>query len=73
MNSKMKSTMLTVAILLGLGSCAQLPKGATAVTQFDADRYLGKWYEIARFDFRFGCSSFPPAPAAASAAPSATP
>lgn len=53
MNSKMKSMMLTVAILWGLGSCAQLPKGATAVTQFDADRYLGKWYEIARFDFRF--------------------
>ena len=53
MNSKMKSMMLTVAILWGLGSCAQLPKGATVVTQFDADRYLGKWYEIARFDFRF--------------------
>ena len=53
MNSKMKSMMLTVAILWGLGSCAQLPKGATAVNQFDADRYLGKWYEIARFDFRF--------------------
>ena len=53
MNSKMKSTMLTVAILWGLGSCAQLPKGATAVTQFDAERYLGQWYEIARFDFRF--------------------
>ena len=45
--------MLTVAILLGLGSCAQLPKGATAVTQFDADRYLGKWYEIARLDFKY--------------------
>jgi apolipoprotein D and lipocalin family protein len=24
-----------------------------AVTPFDAKKYLGKWYEIARFDFRF--------------------
>lgn len=53
MNSKVKCMMLTLAVLFGLGSCAQLPKGATAVTQFDAEKYLGKWYEIARFDFRF--------------------
>ena len=27
------------------------PKGAKAVTGLDAEKYLGKWYEIARFDF----------------------
>ena len=53
MNSKIKTMMLTMAVLIGLGACAQLPKGATAITQFDAERYLGQWYEIARFDFRF--------------------
>lgn len=30
-----------------------LPEGATPVTNFDANRYLGQWYEIARFDYRF--------------------
>lgn len=27
--------------------------GATAVTNFDSKKYLGKWYEIARFDYKF--------------------
>ncbi|MDQ1095307.1 MULTISPECIES: lipocalin family protein [Chryseobacterium] len=40
--------------LVLLNSCSVgIPKGATAVKNFDADRYLGKWYEIARFDYRF--------------------
>ena len=26
-----------------------LPKGVTPVTPFDAERYLGKWYEVARY------------------------
>ena len=30
-----------------------LPRGAWPVRGFDLERYLGKWYEIARFDFRF--------------------
>ncbi len=30
-----------------------IPEGVEAVTPFDLDRYLGKWYEIARFDYRF--------------------
>lgn len=34
-------------------SCVGIPEGATAVKNFNSDRYLGKWYEIARFDFRF--------------------
>lgn len=29
------------------------PKGVTPVSPFDANRYLGKWYEIARLDHRF--------------------
>ncbi len=35
------------------GSCTTIPKGAIAVKPFDTERYLGKWYEIARLDFRF--------------------
>lgn len=30
-----------------------LPEGAVPVTNFDVTRYLGQWYEIARFDYRF--------------------
>jgi len=42
---------LTVG-LLNLASCVSIPEGATAVP-FNKSRYLGKWYEIARFDFKF--------------------
>lgn len=34
-------------------SCVGIPEGVTAVQNFNKDKYLGKWYEIARFDFRF--------------------
>lgn len=36
-----------------LFSCAKIPRGATAVQHFDKKKYLGKWYEIARLDFKF--------------------
>ncbi len=36
-----------------LNACAKIPEGAQVVRPFDVQRYLGKWYEIARFDFRF--------------------
>ncbi len=35
-----------------LSSCKAIPKGATPVRPFEKSRYLGKWYEIARIDFR---------------------
>ena len=31
----------------------RIPKDVTPVTGFSAERYLGKWYEIARFDHFF--------------------
>lgn len=34
-------------------SCQTIPSGVMAVSSFQKDKYLGKWYEIARFDFRF--------------------
>ena len=40
-------------VLLTLGSCGTIPKGVRAVQPFDKEKYLGKWYEIARMDFRF--------------------
>ena len=55
-NLKKIAIPLTLGILgaLFLNSCtAKIPEGAKAVQNFKAEKYLGKWYEIARFDSRF--------------------
>jgi apolipoprotein D and lipocalin family protein len=39
-------------MLLAFG-CTGVPDGITPVDQFELDRYLGTWYEIARLDHRF--------------------
>jgi apolipoprotein D and lipocalin family protein len=44
---------LTLMLAVLVAGCAQIPGGVTAVDGFDKDRYLGKWYEIARLDHRF--------------------
>jgi len=44
---------MSVLGIFTLLSCSTIPKGVTAVKSFDKARYLGKWYEIARMDFRF--------------------
>ena len=44
--------LLTLSGIL-FSSCATIPKGAVAVTPFNKAKYLGKWYEIARLDFKF--------------------
>lgn len=45
-------TMLALLCLL-LASCTGKPDNITPVDNFNAARYLGKWYEIARLDHRF--------------------
>ncbi len=54
---KAKNKILTVIFSIGtialLNSCTSIPKNAKAVENFNVDKYLGTWYEIARFDFRF--------------------
>ncbi|GEK45728.1 lipocalin family protein [Bisbaumannia pacifica] len=42
-----------LAVLLPLVGCTGLPTGTQAVSDFDLERYLGTWYEIARLDHRF--------------------
>ena len=44
---------LALGSLVLLNSCASIPKNAEPVKGFDINRYLGDWYEIARFDYRF--------------------
>lgn len=36
-----------------LGGCLGVPEGVTPVKDFELNRYLGKWYEIARLDHSF--------------------
>lgn len=36
-----------------VGCSTSIPKGLEPVTDFQADKYLGKWYEIARIDNKF--------------------
>lgn len=36
-----------------LTACTGTPKGVEPVTGFELERYLGKWYEIARLDHSF--------------------
>ena len=43
---------LILFVLLASG-CVSIPDNITPVTSFQIERYLGKWYEIARLDHRF--------------------
>ena len=47
------SLLPTLGIALLLAGCTGLPKGTEPVTDFELDRYLGQWYEIARLDHSF--------------------
>jgi apolipoprotein D and lipocalin family protein len=51
MTSKIIGTvlLLTTSIL----GCTGVPRGLEPVDDFEADRYLGRWYEIARLDHSF--------------------
>lgn len=42
-----------IAIGATMLGCTGLPDNIEPVSGFDADRYLGTWYEIARFDHSF--------------------
>ncbi len=45
--------LLVLLVFLPFSSVAKMPEGASAVTGFSLERYLGTWYEIARLDHRF--------------------
>lgn len=50
---KAASLFLTVFLMLGLFSCSAPKETLDTVRAVDFDRYLGKWYEIARLPNRF--------------------
>ncbi len=40
-------------VSLFLSGCLGIPESVSPVNQFELDRYLGRWYEIARLDHSF--------------------
>jgi apolipoprotein D and lipocalin family protein len=42
-----------VACVLFVAGCTGMPQGVRPVSDFDVNRYLGEWYEIARLDHSF--------------------
>lgn len=46
--------LFSVSLLtLALSACTGIPDGVEPVADFSLDKYLGKWYEIARLDHSF--------------------
>ena len=45
--------LLVISSLLASCVTTSVPKGIRPVTGFELNRYLGTWYEIARYDHRF--------------------
>ncbi|MDA0129045.1 lipocalin family protein [Vibrio sp. MarTm2] len=48
----MKRIILFIALIF-LHGCTAIPERVKPVSDFDANRYLGTWYEIARLDHSF--------------------
>ena len=48
-----KETFFIMLFSFLLSGCAGIPSGVKPVHNFDVERYLGTWYEIARLDHSF--------------------
>ena len=48
-----RNALALLLLPLTLGACLGKPAGVEPVDDFELDRYLGKWYEIARLDHSF--------------------
>ncbi len=48
----MKKTFLLISLFI-LNGCMGMPDSVQPITGFELERYLGKWYEVARLDHSF--------------------
>jgi len=48
-----KKIWAVIAGAIFFGGCAHMPEGAVAIKGFEKEKYLGRWYEIARLDFKY--------------------
>lgn len=44
---------ISLLFIFFISGCVKTPANVTPVSNFDLERYLGKWYEIARLDHSF--------------------
>lgn len=51
--TRIVSLIVVIGIVILFNSCASIPQKTKPVENFEVNRYLGTWYEVARFDFRF--------------------
>ena len=49
----MRRALILLLLSQALQGCVSVPEGIEPVKGFEADRYLGVWYEIARLDHSF--------------------
>lgn len=49
----LKLSLVLILVITATGCATGPPSGMEPVSGFEADRYLGQWYEIARLDHRF--------------------
>jgi len=52
-NMNPKALLKMIWFLFPMAGCTGIPDGLRPMTGFEAERYLGKWYEIARLDHSF--------------------
>jgi apolipoprotein D and lipocalin family protein len=48
----MKALIITI-LLTFLSACTAIPEGIKPIADFEVNRYVGKWHEIARLDNRY--------------------
>ena len=55
MKMRKSFSVMTMALLTSIlqSGCTGIPDGVQAVTEFELERYLGTWYEVARLDHKF--------------------
>jgi apolipoprotein D and lipocalin family protein len=53
MKTAIQSHVALLVTALFFAGCTGIPRGLQPVIDLESERYLGKWYEIARLDHRF--------------------
>jgi apolipoprotein D and lipocalin family protein len=51
--AKLRTAVGACFVAMLCAACTGIPEGIEPVGEFEADRYLGRWYEIARLDHSF--------------------
>ncbi len=53
MHARFSVGLIAAALLALVAGCVDVPAGIDPVQGFQVERYMGRWYEVARLDHRF--------------------